>query len=142
MIRQLKQNKKTCLQVYFYHWTPNRLCQHGLSDKDECTLYAQEVETLDHLLNECVYSREMWFSVLCFFGFGGLLPTEESPLAVWWLRNRKLVAKIIRKGFDALVWLVAWSLWREQSRRVHERAAVQPVALAQPSSRSPGFGRE
>jgi hypothetical protein len=49
---------------------------------------------------------------------------------VWWLRARKAVAKPSRKGFDTLVWLVVWSLWKELNCRVHERAALQPVALA------------
>jgi hypothetical protein len=42
---------------------------------------------------------------------------------------RKAVAKPSRKGFDTLARLVAWSLWKERNRRVHERAALQPVAL-------------
>jgi hypothetical protein len=68
--------------------------------------------------------------VLQFFGMADLAPSREEPVAVWWLRTRKAVAKPSRKGFDTLVWLVAWSLWKERNRRVHERAALQPVALA------------
>jgi hypothetical protein len=111
-------------------WTPDRLRRHGLSDIDVCALCAQEVETLDHLLLDCVHSRETWFRVLQFFGMADLAPSREEPVAVWWLRTRKAVAKPSRKGFDTLVWLVAWSLWKERNRRVHERAALQPVALA------------
>jgi hypothetical protein len=59
-----------------------------------------------------------------------LAPAREEPVTVWWLRARKAVAKPSRKGFDSLVWLVAWSLWKERNRRVHKRAALQPVALA------------
>jgi hypothetical protein len=51
-------------------------------------------------------------------------------LATWWCSARKSVAKTRRKGFDAFVWLVAWSIWRECNRRVHEREALMPVALA------------
>jgi hypothetical protein len=111
-------------------WTSDRLRRHGLSDIDVCALCAQEVETLDHLLLDCVHSRETWFRVLQFFGMADLAPSREEPVAVWWLRTRKAVAKPSRKGFDTLVWLVAWSLWKERNRRVHERAALQPVALA------------
>jgi hypothetical protein len=59
-----------------------------------------------------------------------LAPSREEPVAIWWLRTRKVVAKLSRKGFDNLVWLVAWSLWKERNRRIHERVALQPVALA------------
>jgi hypothetical protein len=58
-----------------------------------------------------------------------LAPSREEPVAVWWLRVRKVVAKPSRKGFDTLVLLVAWSLWKERNSRVHEQAALQPVAL-------------
>jgi hypothetical protein len=59
-----------------------------------------------------------------------LAPSREEPVVVWWLRMRKAIAKPFRKGFDTLVWLVTWSLWKEKNRRVHEWAALQPVALA------------
>jgi hypothetical protein len=67
--------------------------------------------------------------VLRFFGMADLAPSREELVAVWWLRVRKVVAKPSRKGFDTLVLLVAWSLWKERNSRVHEQAALQPVAL-------------
>jgi hypothetical protein len=118
------------LVLHGHCWTSNRLRCHGLSDTDICAPCAQEVETLDHLLPGGVHSRETWFRVLRFFGMADLAPSREEPVAVWWLRARKAVVKPSRKGFDTLVWLVAWSLWKERNRRVHERAALQPVALA------------
>jgi predicted negative regulator of RcsB-dependent stress response len=33
------------------------------------------------------------------------------------LRTRKLVAKQVRKGFDSLVFLVGWRLWKERNAR-------------------------
>jgi hypothetical protein len=45
-------------------WTSDRLHRHGLKDSDSCALCAQEIETLDHLLVDCVFSREMWFRTL------------------------------------------------------------------------------
>lgn len=111
-------------------WTSNRLRRHGLSDRDDCSLCAQEVEMLDHLLSSCVHSRKTWFCVLGYVGLGGLTPHMESPLAAWWLQARKSVAKIRQKGFVSVVWLVAWSLWKERNRGVHEHSALQLVALA------------
>jgi hypothetical protein len=57
-------------------------------------------------------------------------PSPEEPVAVWWLNKRKAVAKPSHKSIDTLFWLVTWSLWKERNRCVHERAALQPVALA------------
>jgi hypothetical protein len=59
-----------------------------------------------------------------------LAPSREEPVAVRWFRAWKVVAKPTHKGFDTLVWLVVWSLRKERNCHVHERAALQPVALA------------
>jgi hypothetical protein len=50
-------------------------------------------------------------------------------LATWWCSARKLVAKTRRKGFDAFVWLVALSIWRERNRHIHDKEALMLVAL-------------
>ncbi|RCV16510.1 hypothetical protein SETIT_3G144200v2 [Setaria italica] len=89
-----------------------------------------QVETLDHLLTGCVFNRETWFRILRCFQLDGLAPQAEQPFAEWWTDTRKQVAKVRRKGFDSIVWLVAWLIWRERNRRVHQRSALQPVALA------------
>jgi hypothetical protein len=43
---------------------------------------------------------------------------------------RKQVAKPRRKGFDAFIRLVAWSIWKEHNRCVHDTEALMPDALA------------
>uniref|UniRef100_K3YEF7 Uncharacterized protein n=1 Tax=Setaria italica TaxID=4555 RepID=K3YEF7_SETIT len=105
------------------------LHRHGLRDRDECAMCAQEVETMDHLLTSCVHIREAWFRILRFFGLQCLLPQVEAPFAEWWIQERKRVAKTQRKDFDSLVWLVAWSFWKEWDIQMHERTTLQPVAL-------------
>lgn len=40
---------------------------------------------------------------------------QEEDVMVWWLRRRKLVAKKMREGFDSLVFLVSWRLWKERN---------------------------
>uniref|UniRef100_K4AMD7 Uncharacterized protein n=1 Tax=Setaria italica TaxID=4555 RepID=K4AMD7_SETIT len=94
-------------------WTSNRLRRHGLRDRDDCALCA----------------RETWFRILSYIGMPRLTLQVEITFAKWWIQAWKTVTKIRRKGFDSLIWLVAWSIWKER-RRVHERLALQPVALA------------
>ncbi|RCV38227.1 hypothetical protein SETIT_8G125100v2 [Setaria italica] len=84
---------------------------------------------MDHLLTSCVHNRETWFCVLKFFGLQWLMPQVKALFAKWWIQARKRVAKTQWKGFDSLVWLVAWLLWKERNRQVHERTALQLVAL-------------
>jgi hypothetical protein len=93
-------------------WTSDRLHHHGLKDSDTCALCAQEVKTLDHLLVDCVFSRETWFRTLTHILLPQLAPDRPTSLATWWCSARKSVAKTRRKGFDTFVWLVAWSIWR------------------------------
>jgi hypothetical protein len=87
-------------------WTSDRLHHHGLKDSDTCALCAQEVKTLDHLLVDCVFSRETWFRTLTHILLPQLAPDRPTSLATWWCSARKSVAKTRRKGFDTFVWLV------------------------------------
>jgi hypothetical protein len=45
-------------------WTGDRLLKYGLRSDDICPLCSQETETSDHLLCQCVFSREIWFKSL------------------------------------------------------------------------------
>jgi hypothetical protein len=50
----------------------------------------------------------------------------------WWIQNRMLLPSVLRQGFDALVILVAWCLWKETNRRVFHgvcRTATQTVDM-------------
>ena len=41
-------------------WTAARRHCHGLQSSEECIIYDQAPETMDHLLLGSVYSREIW----------------------------------------------------------------------------------
>jgi hypothetical protein len=58
-------------------WTLNRLHRHGLRHTYDYAICAQDVETLDHLLVGCVYSRKTWFMILRYFGLQDLAPQME-----------------------------------------------------------------
>jgi hypothetical protein len=74
--------------------------------------------TLDHLLLACVFSREVWFHVLCRCGWELHTPTADDLFAHWWLRVRKLIPKARRKSFNCLVLVVAWTIWLEPNADV------------------------
>lgn len=47
-----------------------------------------------------------------------LVPSTDASIGPWWMDARKWVAKEIRKGFDSLVMLICWQLWKNRNNRV------------------------
>jgi hypothetical protein len=101
-------------------WTSDRLFSHGLRSDDVCALCSQEPEMIDHLLCQCVFSREVWFNALRHAGWQHLAPSSEDTYARWWLRVRMQIPKPQRAALDSYVILVAWCIWRERNQRVQQ----------------------
>ena len=55
---------------------------------------------------------------------------HEEDVMVWWLRNMKLVAKQVLKGFDSLFFLVGWRLWKERNARTFNGVSTDAGGLA------------
>jgi hypothetical protein len=90
------------------NWTSERLWRHEWRDDAVCTLCAQEVELIDHLLTGCMFSHEIWFKVSRHCGWHNLSLTPQSCMVEWWLAAWKRVLKAHRKAFNCIVVLVAW----------------------------------
>jgi hypothetical protein len=101
-------------------WTADRHHRHQLQDNDRCSLCSQVNETVTHLLLNCSYSKEVWFRILRRSGHHSLTPDQESSVADWWLPKRKCVHKDQPPGFDSVVILVCWCIWKERNRRTFE----------------------
>jgi hypothetical protein len=99
-------------------WTMVQRMQHGLQDGDACALCGQEQETARHLAGECVFAREVWFRVLTPIGLAILVPPPGIAFLDWWLLYRVQLETAKRKGFDSLIILGAWCLWKECNQRV------------------------
>lgn len=49
-------------------WTADRLARRGLDHPTKCLLCDQEEETMQHILLQCVFAREVWFHTLSLIG--------------------------------------------------------------------------
>jgi hypothetical protein len=52
-------------------------------------------------------------------------PNRDCTLQAWWDSARKLVHRRDRKGFDSLVMLTAWMLWKQRNARVFNEVRQQ-----------------
>ena len=114
------------LAVQYRLWTSDRRFRHGLQDRTSpCYLCDQEEDNVDHILLQCVYARQVWFQ--CFTRANinlALLPTQHARLEDWWAEGRKQVVKSKRKGFDTLIALNCWCLWKQRNGRVFGGARI------------------
>ena len=110
-------------------WTAVRRFRHGLQDSNTCIICDQEAETMDHILLGCSFSREVWDSWIRRLHLQNDIIVREEVAMDWWLHNRKMTPKPIRRGFDSLFFLVGWLLWKERNARTFDGAATSVAQL-------------
>ena len=98
-------------------WTGHRRFRHGLQDSDICIICDQHSDTMDHILSDCPFSREVWHRCLDRLHLAHPLQLPHGRALDWWTTSRKLVPRTLRKGLDSFVLLVGWSLWKERNAR-------------------------
>jgi len=69
------------------HWTGDRRARHGLEAREMCYLCDQGRETIDHILAECPFTREVWFHILQALQRPLPQPAAATTLR-WWRRLR------------------------------------------------------
>ena len=77
----------------------------------------------------CVFAREVWFRVLAPIGLTNLTPPPGIAFLDWWLLYRVQLETAKRKGFDSLIILGAWCLWKERNQRVSMGLVARPLML-------------
>jgi len=48
----------------------------------------------------------------------------------WWLSNRKRVDKHFRRGFDSIMFLIGWMLWKQRNARTFDGSTRTARELA------------
>ena len=110
-------------------WTAERRFRHGLQSSATCVMCDQLPETIDHILLGCCFSKEVWHMCLNKLCLQDLVMVNEEHVMSWWVKNRKGVPKVLRRGFDSLFFLVGWTLWKERNARTFDAVASSPLQL-------------
>jgi hypothetical protein len=97
-----------------------------------CPLCDQEDENVQHLLTSCVFSRQVWYSILSLVGLQQYTPGPDALSFIeWWHHAMQQIEKQHRKGFNSLVVLVAWWIWKHRNACVFEGTSSNVNALMQ-----------
>jgi len=68
-----------------------------------------------------VFSRQFWFSILQPLGLDTRAPNRrDTSLADWWKKAWRKIPKQQKKGFNSLIILGAWILWKHRNACVFE----------------------
>jgi hypothetical protein len=110
-------------------WMVDRLEHCGIRSDNTCILCYQEIETIDYILVQCVFAREVWFKGLRHFGWHILAPTQEVSYAAWWIATRKRVPKGCRRAFDPLSMIIAWVIWLQRNNRTFNCSSLTVGAI-------------
>lgn len=89
------------LAIMDRRWTADRLARRGRPHPESCPLCDQAAESIQHLLINCVVSREVWFHALAKVGLQNIAPMlQEDDLQNWWRRAERRVPAERKKGFN------------------------------------------
>jgi hypothetical protein len=64
-------------------WTNDLKQRHGISNEATYTLCQQKIESMFHLIVACVFSCEVWFTMLQKCGWQDLSPAANDVLVHW-----------------------------------------------------------
>jgi hypothetical protein len=98
------------------HWTTDRRRRHGLDAEDHCYLCDQYLETIDHIIVSCSFSRQVWGTILAMLGADASQVGGDSLLA-WWEQWRRRWHGDKKKGAEPYSRFVAWEIWKERNAR-------------------------
>jgi hypothetical protein len=115
------------LAVRRRQWTADRRRRHGLDARDNCFLCDHDSETIDHIVVECSFARQLWFEAAAALGVH-LNQQPAGTIVAWWETWRALWPNHA-KGADSLLALIAWEIWKERNARCFRGAVTQIPAI-------------
>ena len=90
-------------------WTSDRLARRGLPHQAACPMCDQQQETMQHLMMECSFAKQIWLAVSRLADKVELQPRHGESLEQWCLQQEDASAN--RKAHKAKWLLVMWTMW-------------------------------
>jgi len=99
-------------------WTTDHLAKRGSPHPGHCPLCDQADETIGHLLTSCVFSRQVWFSILHKVAAYRTSPHQHdnNSFDAWWTSTNSGVDDQTKKDLNSIIILGAWSIWNHHNR--------------------------
>jgi hypothetical protein len=112
-------------------WTSDKLAKRGMDHPECCPLCDQQDETINHLLVSCVFARQVWAGLLQQVDLLELVPQpHDEVFEDWWCTLSLWVPAQLKKGFNSLMVLGAWIIWKHRNRCLFDGLAPSvPTAL-------------
>jgi hypothetical protein len=106
-------------------WTVDKLAKRGLDHPELCPLCDQQPENINHLLVSFIFVRQFWVGLLQPVGMVTLAPqqTDDSFEGWWSVSSMRVQEEHLRKGFNSMVVLGAWIIWKHRNRCVFDGLA-------------------
>ncbi|XP_071679364.1 uncharacterized protein [Lolium perenne] len=104
-------------------WTAERLQRRGLPHHARCLLCDQDMETMQHLMIGCGFSRQVWFDILAWLRATCRPPDHDDTLIPWWSQAKQATPKAMRRGRASMSLLIPWMVWKQRNDCVFNVAA-------------------
>jgi hypothetical protein len=112
--------------------TADKLAKRNLPHPEKCALCDQEEETAQHVLVGCAFAIEFWFRVFSPLGLSASVPNPSDQIfAEWWRKSCRRTPEEKKKGFNSVVILVAWIIWKHRNACVFQGAQPSMVNILQ-----------
>lgn len=79
--------------------------------------------TISYLAVCSAETSNVWAGCLRWLRLDAMVHVQEENTMQWWSTVRKLIPKMLRRGFDSIFLLVGWLLWKERNARTFNRVA-------------------
>jgi hypothetical protein len=76
------------------------------------------------------FARQFWCNILALIGLSSVVSKRRDLcFAEWWRKALVKIHKRKRKGFNSIVILGAWSLWKHRNRCIFDGARPYLISL-------------